>query len=88
MLKYLEIISFILAISPKIMEIVTAVEKMFPEGGQGAAKLELVKNMLQSVFDGLGSFKVTFEEMWPTIQKMVAAIVSFANTVGLFKKNG
>jgi hypothetical protein len=87
MLKYLEIISFVLALAPKIIEIVSSVEKMFPEGGAGAQKLELVKGMLQAAFDTLGNAKISFEEMWPTVQKIVASVVSFANSVGLFKKN-
>lgn len=85
--KYIEIAVFIISLGPKIIEIVNAVEKMLPEGNKGAAKLELVKSMVKSVFDGMGSLKVTFDEVWPSIQKMVAAVVAFANTVGLFKKN-
>jgi hypothetical protein len=87
MLKYLEIAAFIIGLGPKIIEIVNAVEKMLPENKQGAAKLELVKNMVKSTFEGLGNLKVTFDEVWPSVQKMVAAVVMFANSVGLFKKN-
>jgi hypothetical protein len=87
MLKYLEIITFVLALGPKLIDIISAVEKMFPEGGAGDKKIELIKGMVQSAFELMGNVKVNFDEVWPVLKKIIDSIVGFANAVGLFKKN-
>lgn len=69
----------ILQIVPALIEIIRTIETMFPAADAGKAKLTLVKDIMTTAH-------AEITEMWPTIELMVASIVKFANTVGLFKK--
>ena len=62
-----------------VIELVKVVEKMIPEKGQGAAKLELVRKMLE---ESVG----TIQEIWPSIEKTISLFVKLANVAGTFKK--
>ena len=62
-----------------VIELVKVVEKMIPEKGQGAAKLELVRKMLE---ESVG----TIQEIWPSIEKSISLFVKLANVAGTFKK--
>lgn len=62
-----------------VIELVKVVEKMIPEKGQGAAKLELVRKMLE---ESVG----TIQEIWPSIEKAISLFVKLANVAGTFKK--
>lgn len=66
----------IVSLLPTIIEAVTTVEKLFPEGGKGAAKLEMVKGMLQAAHDHAGKVD-DFEAFWPVVKKTIDAIVTF-----------
>lgn len=69
----------IVQLIPAVIEIVKTVETMFPLPGAGQEKLKLVRELLTTAHEGL-------EGMWPTLEKLIAAVVSFANSVGVFKK--
>ena len=71
---------FIIKLIPAVIEIIKTVEAMFPIPGAGKEKLKLVHDMLSEVYGNL-------ETMWPTIEKIVAKVVEFANAVGAFKKS-
>lgn len=62
-----------------VIELVKVVEKLIPEGGQGAAKLELVRKMLE---EAVG----TVQDIWPSIEKAISLFVKLANIAGTFKK--
>ena len=62
-----------------VIELVKVVEKLIPEKGQGAAKLELVRKMLE---ESVG----TIQEIWPSIEKAISLFVKLANVAGTFKK--
>lgn len=69
----------IIQMIPSIIDIIKKVEELYPESGAGAAKLQLVKEMLEAAYDNV-------TEAWPQIEKIVAVIVEFANRFGIFKK--
>ena len=60
----------ILQLVPALIEMIKAVEAMWPEGskGKGSEKLALVNQLLTAAYDGIS-------EMWPMIEKMVAALI-------------
>lgn len=62
-----------------VIELVKVVEKLIPEGGQGAAKLALVRSMLEQAVG-------TIEDIWPSIEKAIALFVKLSNIAGTFKK--
>ena len=69
----------IIKLIPAIIAVIKTVEEMFPLPGAGKDKLKLVHDMLTAVHGNL-------EDIWPKIESIVAAVVAFANRVGVFKK--
>jgi hypothetical protein len=69
----------LLNIVPALIKIIVTVEEAFPQSGAGGEKLALVKQILSSTHDSV-------TELIPSIEKIVAAVVAFANAIGAFKK--
>lgn len=69
----------LLNIVPSLIKIIVAVEEAFPQSGAGSEKLALLKQILSSTYDSV-------TELMPSIEKIVAAVVAFANAIGAFKK--
>lgn len=82
----LETAKLVLGLLPTILEAVKAVEAALPISGKGKEKLELVKTSVQAVFDASNQTVTTFQETWPQLEKVVSAVVTLFNSVGLFKK--
>ena len=72
-------ILIVVQLIPAVIEIVKTVETMFPVSGAGQEKLKLVREMLSAAHGSI-------EELWPSLERIIAAVVSFANAVGVFKK--
>ncbi|RKY04581.1 MAG: hypothetical protein DRP66_11535 [Planctomycetota bacterium] len=70
----------VLGIIPALIKIIVAVEEAFPQPGAGKEKLEAVRQILTTAYDGIGA-------IWPSIEQIVAVIVSLANAIGAFKKS-
>lgn len=72
---------------PLIIQTVQVIETAFPSGGQGKAKLELVRGALESAYKAESDVQLKFEQLWPTLEKVVAGIVNVFNLSGAFKKD-
>ena len=75
----MKVLLAILSIIPALIEVITAVEKAFPRSGAGSEKLALIKSIMTETYSGI-------TDMWEPIEKIVAAVVAFANKIGAFKK--
>ena len=64
----------ILQLVPVIIDIIKKLEEVMPESGQGAKKLEMLREILAEVYPNI-------MEMWDSIEKIVGVIV------GLFNRN-
>ena len=62
-----------------VIELVKVVEKLMPEGGQGAAKLALVRSIVEQAVGDVSA-------VWPQIEQVVGVFVKVANATGMFKK--
>jgi hypothetical protein len=69
----------LLNIVPALIKIIVTVEEAFPQSGVGEEKLALVKQILTTTYDSI-------TELMPAIEKIVAAVVAFANAIGAFNK--
>jgi hypothetical protein len=69
----------ILQLIPALIEVIKAVENMFPQTGAGKEKLALVREILTTAHAEITDF-------WPTLEAIIAKIVAFANNVGVFVK--
>lgn len=79
------IIKLLLSIGPAIVKFMVELEKLFPEDGQGAQKLAALRAYIEGFWSTLGVAVPKFEEIWPTIEKIVA-FVKNALKGSLFKK--
>ena len=69
----------ILQIIPALISIIRSIEEIIPDSGKGKEKLALVEKMMTAAY-------AEITDLWPTIEKIVAAIVETANLLGVFKK--
>lgn len=75
----------ILALLPAVIDAVKSVEALLPDAGQGKAKLDLVKNVLSAAYTVGGATIDQFEAIWPALDAVIKAVVSFLNDHGIFK---
>jgi len=69
----------ILKLVPTIINLIQTIEGLFPGQGQGKAKLDAVLGLLTSA-------EASVEANLPQITSVVQTLVTFLNTVGVFKK--
>lgn len=60
---------------PSIIAVIKAIEEAIPGKGQGEAKLAALREMLEAIDGG-------FATAWPTVQKIVAVLVTLFNKTG------
>lgn len=84
--SFVTIIKVALQLLPLIIEAIKAIEAAMPAGGNGAAKMEVIKTTVQSAMEVAKTTETTFEAVWPTISAMSSGVVSLFNAVGLFQK--
>lgn len=85
-MQYLTIIKTVLSLLPVILEVVRAIEAALPESDIGTQKLKLIREALAAAFSAAGDAAISFETIWPALEKTVAAVVGLFNTVGAFAK--
>ena len=85
-MQFLTTVKIILSLLPLLIQAVQAIEQAFPDGGQGKAKLDAVRNILQSAYSVASDVTGKFEDIWPALSGTVSAVVNLANQSGLFKR--
>ena len=86
MTQFLTIARLVLGLLPLLLDAVRAIEAAMPASGQGAAKLAIIRSTLEATFNVAGDAVATFDQVWPALEKTVAAVVGVFNTTGVFKK--
>lgn len=76
----------ILALLPVLIEAIKAIEAAMPAKGQGAAKLEAVREIVATAYTMAGGALDAFASLWPALQAITASIVKMFNTSGQFAK--
>lgn len=64
---------------PAIIEVIKTIEEAIPGQGKGEAKLAAVRGILEITVEG-------FNQLWPSLEKVVKVLVETFNAVGVFKK--
>lgn len=85
-MQFITIAKTVISLIPLIIQAITAIEAAFPQGGTGAAKLEVVKSALKTASDVSSDLVGNFDAYWPVIEKVISSVVSLANSSGVFKK--
>lgn len=78
MMKWLELAKTLLSLLPAIITAIKAIEEALPATGQGAAKLALIREIIESVSGEL-------TEIWPYVEKVISLVVAWFNKTGVFK---
>uniref|UniRef100_A0A6C0JVN6 Uncharacterized protein n=1 Tax=viral metagenome TaxID=1070528 RepID=A0A6C0JVN6_9ZZZZ len=84
-MTFLEKVKMVLGLLPVIIDTIKAIENAIPVEGKGKDKLELVKNVLQTTFETSNQSLELFQDVWPTLQSVISAVVATFNTLGIFK---
>jgi hypothetical protein len=84
--KFLLILRLLADVTPVLINAIKAVEEALPGSGMGAQKLAIVRSMLESAYQNYTDTKIAFDDVWPSIQKLIQSIIATYNTVGVFKK--
>ena len=77
-MKWVELAKTLLSLLPAIITAIKAIEEALPATGQGAAKLALIREIIESVSGEL-------TEIWPYVEKVISLVVSWFNKTGVFK---
>lgn len=85
-MAFFEILKLVIGLLPLLLQAIKAVEQAIPDTGKGSEKLELIKGLVQTSYDTSSKLSVSFEQLWPTVQGTVQAIVNAFNNTGTFKK--
>lgn len=84
--QFLAIVRIIGSVFPVLVECIKSIEEAIPQPGQGTAKLALVKSALEAAYSTMTNVQVTFEQLWPSLQIVISALVATFNATGVFKK--
>lgn len=84
-MQFVAIIKIVLQLLPLIIEAVKAIEAAFPQGGNGAVKLDALRSMIEAGYKAGSDVVVSFDSLWPVLQSTISSVVSIANSTGLFK---
>lgn len=71
-----------------IVDSIRLAEDLIPESGRGREKLGMVRATIAAAIDKIEGLGVTFEEVWPRLEGIVAAWVAMLNAAGIFKSKG
>lgn len=75
-------------IVPVVQSLVQQAEALFPAGTPGAAKLAYVKEAIGAIWGTIQGVEADFETVWPSIEKLVASMVTAFNGLKQFAHGG
>jgi hypothetical protein len=82
--QFINLVKLLVSLLPVLITAVKEVEAIFPEKGQGQVKLEMVRGLLQAAYSHVTSSLAGFDDLWPSLQKLIGQAVSIFNSVGVF----
>lgn len=86
MFQVLMIVKTLLQLFPVAIEAIKTVETAFPHAGQGAAKLDMVKGVIQNAYTVGNDTATAFETIAPGIDAIAKSAVAIFNATGQFKQ--
>jgi len=75
-MKFIAIARLIVSLMPVLIQAIKSAEEAMPESGKGAAKLALVRGIIESAYATATDTEATFDEVWPPIKRAIDAIVA------------
>lgn len=74
-MNFIEVAKAIFQLMPVVIEAVKQVEAMFPEGGKGQLKLEMVRSTLEEGYKIVGNTAQDFAALWPALNAIITVAV-------------
>jgi hypothetical protein len=85
-MQFLTTLKMIISLLPLLVEAIKNLEAAMPGSGNGIAKLDALKAIVQTAYSGATDAIGTFEQVWPKISDVASGIVSSFNKSGIFVK--
>ncbi len=73
--QFLSLFKTLVSLLPTLAQAVRLIEEAVPAGGQGAKKLEVVREALQASYAATQDLTTPLTSLWPVIERTVAALV-------------
>lgn len=86
-MQYITLIKTIISLLPLLIQAIQTIEGALPEGGNGAAKLAVLKSVLENAYRLTNDIGIQFDALWPAISSIAGELVKLFNTAGTFKKS-
>lgn len=78
-LAIINAVKLVFQLLPLIHDAVNQIELLFPQGGMGQQKLEMVKGVIEKAMSAFGVGEQVFSNVWPMISGLIAQFVSIKN---------
>lgn len=85
-MEFIVILKLIISILPMVIEAIKLVEQAIPGAGKGEEKLAATRSILESSYKISTNAVMSFDAIWPALQKTIAGLVSAFNATGVFTK--
>lgn len=84
MIQILMIIKTLFQLFPLVIDAIRTIEAAFPNAKQGAAKLDMVKGVIQNAYTVGTGTEAAFESIAPGLDAIVKGAVGIFNATGTF----
>lgn len=84
MSRFIVFLQILAQLLPAIVAFVKAIETALPQGGAGAQKLALFRELVASAYQAAGEVGVALEDVLPTAERAASAVVGLFNKTGQF----
>jgi hypothetical protein len=84
-MNFLTTVKLLISLLPLIIDAVKAVEAAFPASNLGGTKLGVVRGLLEASYTVSSDMVGSFDQLWPAIEKAIAALVAAYKATGAFK---
>ena len=84
-MQAIKLIQLLAAVLPLVHSAVITVEQMFPNAGQGAAKLDAAVSLIESSLQSIGASADQIAALAAPVKGIIGSIVGTLNATGLFK---
>jgi len=80
--------TIVVKLLPVITDTIRRIEELDSSPGKGSQKLDLALNIIRGIYETTDANpEVSFDDLVATIKKVITALVTFYNSIGVFVKN-
>lgn len=77
--QVITILKLVVMLLPIMIQTIAAIEEAVPGQGAGEAKLAAVRVILQGAYETANNVQVSFDALWPALQKAISGLVTAFN---------